>query len=85
MVAPAASPSLVGSSRRFDLSPVGRLLSTGSGVVAGAVASGVRHLSYADIPRPRLLVRRIQRGLGSPLGERGRFESLLFVGSRSLY
>ena len=53
-VAPAASPSLVGSSRRFDLSLVGLLLLTGSGVVAGAVASGVRHLSCADIPRPQL-------------------------------
>ena len=67
-VAPAASPSLVGSSRRLDLSPVGRLLSTGSGVVAGAVASGVRHLFCADIPRPLLLVRRVRCGLGSPLG-----------------
>ena len=76
---------VVGSSRRLDLSQAGRLLSTGSGVVAGAVTSGVGHLSCAEIPRPLLLVRCVRRGLGSSLGGRGRFGPLVSRGGRSLY
>ena len=79
----AAASSLVGSSRRFDPSSVGRLLSPGSGVVAGAVAPGIGHIACAGIPRPRLLVPR-PTWVGSPLVRRGRFRPLVSGRSRTL-
>ena len=83
-VSSASAPLLVGPSRRLNLSPVGRRLPAGSGVVAGAVSPGVRYLASVGIPRPRLLVRHVRRGLGSSLGGRGRFGPLVSGGGRPL-
>ena len=85
VVSPASAPSLVGSGRRLHPSSLGRLLPSGSGVVAGAVSPGVWFLSISGIPRPRLLVRRVRRGLVSSLGGRGRFRPLVSGGVKPLH
>ena len=88
-LASAASPSLVRTCKVW-LCPMGFFLSTRSGVVAGAVMSGGRHLSCAGIPRPRLLVRLSDVEWGAHLadevasGLRSPEEAELLINTREL-
>ena len=77
--APSSSP--VGSERQLHLNSMGSGLSSGLGVVACSRSSPGRCLSGPSQPSPRLLVRRLGRGVGcSPLG-RNRFRPLVSGGS----
>ena len=82
--AASASPSL-GSQWRFPVSSLGLGLPPRSAMVFGSGSSPTGHFSDSSPPTPRLLVRRLGRGLGSsPPGKR-RLRPVVSGGSHSVY
>ena len=54
------------------------------GVVVDSVSVGGRSLSFSGVPEPRLLVRRLGRGLGGTSGRQRSFRPLVSSGCGSL-
>ena len=79
-----SAPSSVGSDGRFHLDSVGSGVSSGSGMVGVSGSSAVRHISGSDQPSPRLLVRRLGRGVGGLSSGCDRFRPMVSGGSSSI-
>ena len=78
-----SAPSSVGSDGRFHLDSVRSGVSSGSGMVGDSGLSAVRHISGSGQPSPRLLVRRLGRGVGSSSSGCDRFRPMVSGGSSS--
>ena len=81
---PTASSPPVESGRRLQSNSLGSSLPLGSVMVASSQSSSSRHLSGPSQPSPRLLVRRLGRGVGCSHPGRNRFRSLLSINAREL-
>ena len=81
----APSSSTVGSGGRLHLNSLGSDLSSGPGMVDCSGSSPGRHLSGSGQPSPRLLVRRLGRGVGHSPPGRHHFRPLVSGGSSVVY
>ena len=80
---PSAPPSPpLESRRRLGVDSLGSGLPSGSGMVASPKSSPGGHLSGPSQPSPRLLVRRLGRGVGCSSPGRNRFQPLVSEESR---
>ena len=66
-VSPAPTSLLLGQGGRFSPGAKGRVLPSGSVVVARPGPSSPRCVARSGVPQPRLLVRRLGCGLGGPI------------------
>ena len=82
---PTAPALFVGPEGQLGFGLMGSGLQAGSGLGAGQISPRERCLSGSSVPKPRLLVRCVGRGLGHPLGRRHCFRPVVSRGSGSLY